>query len=207
MELHPLIRTLSECLIVTGEQSGCLHPGSRQDRVPAAPTVLPKEEPGVHPCRRISASHPGDEPGNGVCHLLAGLKWKVLVTAGETATNSAKKSLQAHRLELIQAEERKKKQNMPFHTRLRRAWLLRFRIMAHHHSCSAGSGATGVPSDGGWRVPGVLTQPTPAILFSQGLSSTHSGLCFFLARGHFLSMPGSCPQMMLLLPWRHSLLK
>lgn len=186
---------------MTGEQSGCLHPGSRRGRVPAAPMVLPKEEPGVHPCWRISATHLGDEPSERVCHLSAGLKWKVFVT-----TNSAKKSLQTHRLEFIQAEERRKKQNMSFHTSLRRAWLPRFRIVAHHRSCSA-LGPPGSPATRGWRVPWVLTQPTPAILFSQGLSSTHSGLCFFLARGHFLSTPGSWPQMMPLFPWRHLLLK
>lgn len=105
--------------------------------------------------------------------------------------NSVKKSLKTHRTVFIQAEERKNKQNMSFRAGLRRARLLRFHVPTPRCSCSAEPRATRVPRDGGWRVPRVLSQPTPAILFTQGQSSTHSGLCFFLVRGHFLSTPGS----------------
>lgn len=134
--------------------------------------VLPKEDCGVGPCGRISASCPGNEPNNRVCHLLAGIKWEVLVAAGETTTNSAKKSLKTHRIVFIQAEERKNKQNMSFRAGLRRARLPRFRSPTRRCSCSTRPRATRVPGDGGWRVPKVLSQPTPAVPFAPGQSST-----------------------------------
>lgn len=73
------------------------------------------------PHQRTGASCLSNEPNNRVCHLLAGIKWKVLVVAGETATKSVKNSLKTHRLVFIRAGEGKNKQNMSFCVSLRRA--------------------------------------------------------------------------------------
>lgn len=131
------------------------------------------------PHQRTGASCLSNEPNNRVCHLLAGIKWKVLVVAGETATKSVKNSLKTHRLVFIRAGEGKNKQNMSFCVSLRRAL----------HAAAPASSIPGTGLAGPQGAP----QPMPAIPSAGGQSCARPRLRFFLVSGHFLSTPRSWP--------------
>lgn len=122
------------------------------------------------PRQRTRASCLGNEPNIRACHLLAGIKWEVLVVAGKTATESVKNSLKTHCLVFIRAGEGKNKQNMALCVCMRRA----------RHAPPT-------------RVPRVPSQPVPAVPFAGGQSSACPGLRFFLVSGYFLSTPCSWP--------------
>lgn len=88
--------------------------GSREAAAPRS-----QQDPAQqHPCSRTRAGCLGNEPDNRACHLLAGIKWEVLVVA---ATKSVKKSPGMQRLGFILAGEGRDKQNMEFCVRLRGA--------------------------------------------------------------------------------------
>jgi len=190
MELHPLIWTLSECLIAAGEPRGCPHPGSRQDPAPGASIALHKEERGVGPCQGTSASRPSNEPNHRVCHLLAGIQWKVLLTVA-AMTTAWRKAWRHAALCFVRLRRRKTNKICPFAPVWEAPGSCASVSLHITASAALGLGPLGSPGTG-WEVPRVLLHPTqPSPLHKD--RAVPAPACFLLARGHFLTTPGSWP--------------